>query len=150
MNGKLLFWIVAFLVFLVDRISKNIIVGTVSGIVKVNEFLNIVLVYNRGIVFGLGHNARSGWIFVFASILAIIVVLSLYKRMKAEDRFSLTSLGMVMGGGVGNLVDRIYYGYVIDFIDLHVGRYHWPAFNFADTFIVIGVFLLLYSWGRNR
>jgi signal peptidase II len=135
------------IVFLIDRITKTIVVKTLFGkSVEILPFFSLTFVGNRGIVFGIGSSYRSSFTFILASLLAIAVVLILYRRLKADDKIVHVSLGMIFGCGLGNLFDRLFYGYVIDFIDLHIGNYHWPAFNVADTFIVIGVLLFLSSW----
>ncbi|MGC8754346.1 MAG: signal peptidase II [Thermosulfidibacteraceae bacterium] len=147
MNYRKFFWLTSIIVFLIDRITKTIVVKTLFGkSVEILPFFSLTFVGNRGIVFGIGSSYRSSFTFVLASLLAIAVVLILYRRLKADDKIVHVSLGMIFGGGLGNLFDRLFYGYVIDFIDLHIGNYHWPAFNVADTFIVIGVLLFLSSW----
>jgi signal peptidase II len=146
-NYRKFFWLTSIIVFLIDRITKTIVVKTLFGkSVEILPFFSLTFVGNRGIVFGIGSSYRSSFTFVLASLLAIAVVLILYRRLKADDKIVHVSLGMIFGGGLGNLFDRLFYGYVIDFIDLHIGNYHWPAFNVADTFIVIGVLLFLSSW----
>ncbi|MGB9807207.1 MAG: signal peptidase II [Thermosulfidibacteraceae bacterium] len=147
MNYRKFFWMTSIIVFLIDRITKTIVVKTLFGkSVEILPFFSLTFVGNRGIVFGIGSSYRSSFTFILASLLAIAVVLILYRRLKADDKIAHVSLGMIFGGGLGNLFDRLFYGYVIDFIDLHIGNYHWPAFNVADTFIVIGVLLFLSSW----
>ncbi|MGB9667859.1 MAG: signal peptidase II [Thermosulfidibacteraceae bacterium] len=147
MNYRKFFWLTSIIVFLIDRITKTIVVKTLFGkSVEILPFFSLTFVGNRGIVFGIGSSYRSSFTFILASLLAIAVVLILYRRLKADDKIVHVSLGMIFGGGLGNLFDRLFYGYVIDFIDLHIGNYHWPAFNVADTFIVIGVLLFLSSW----
>ena len=136
----------ALFVFVLDRLSKVWILKklSVSGTIKITNFLNIVHVMNKGGLWGVGrHSLRSGFFFIVVSFIAIAVVLALIKRLNERDYLSSCAFGFILGGGIGNLFDRFVYGSVIDFIDLHLGDLHWPAFNFADTFIVIGIIMLL-------
>ena len=123
-----------------DQLSKLFIVKSlyVGESINILPFFNIVHVRNRGVTFGLLSGKLQPIVFV---ILALIVVgfLINYAR-KNESHRSLISL--IVGGAIGNVIDRIAYGSVIDFLDFHLGSYHWPAFNIADSAIVIGVFLL--------
>ncbi len=138
----------ALAVLLIDRITKGWVLGNVKGkgAIEVAPFLNIVYVGNKGGAFGIGRH-RGGFVFILASIAAIAVVITLTRRIKHAPWYIYASLGAVAGGGLGNLIDRFVYGRVVDFIDLHLGKYHWPAFNVADTAIVLGVitFALLYK-----
>lgn len=147
MSSKIYFWITSVVIFVLDRLTKVWVLNNLVGKeIKLTSFLNLIFVGNRGIVFGIGNSYRSSWTFVFASVMAIIVVFLLFRRLRSADRYLYVSLGMILGGGLGNLVDRVIYGYVVDFIDFHIGNYHWPAFNVADTFIVVGVLLFLLRW----
>ena len=107
------------------------------------EFFSLVLVYNRGVSFGIFNDAPdwARWaLIVFAGLIA--AALLIWMRY-AESRLLSLALGFVAGGAIGNVIDRIYYGAVVDFLDFHVGAWHWPAFNVADSAIVIGVALLI-------
>ncbi len=134
----------ALFVFVLDRISKIWILKKLSvhSFIKINDFLNVVHVSNKGGLWGIGNHRGSGF-FIVASVLAIVVVFALLKRLKEKDILSAVAFGFILGGGIGNLLDRLFYGSVIDFIDFHYKNWHWPAFNFADTFIVIGIFMLI-------
>lgn len=113
--------------------------------VEVTPFFNLVLVWNYGISFGMlsehGDAVRLGLI---AVTIAIIVGLCLWLR-RVSDRYTASAIGLVLGGAVGNLLDRFRYGAVVDFLDFHWGPYHWPAFNVADSAIVVGVALLAWK-----
>lgn len=147
MSSRIYFWITGIFVFVLDRLTKVWVLNNLVGKeIKLTSFLNLVFVGNKGIVFGIGNNYRSSGTFIFASVVAIIVVFLLFRKLKSADKYVYISLGMILGGGFGNLVDRVIYGYVVDFIDFHIGNYHWPAFNVADTFIVLGVLLFLSRW----
>ena len=145
------FFASALVVFVLDRITKLWVLKEIApkGIVKVTSFFNLVYVTNRGGAFGVGRHG-NGALFIVASVAAIFVVVMLVKRIKRASFFVYIFLGMVLGGGVGNLYDRLVYGSVVDFLDFHLGSLHWPAFNVADTSIVVGVLLFALSYRGSR
>jgi signal peptidase II len=110
--------------------------------IEVLPVFNLVLVWNRGISFGMfGGGALPPWLLAaFAGAVAIAMGVWL---MRAEGRWLALALGLIIGGAVGNIVDRLRFGAVADFLDFHIGAYHWPAFNLADASITVGVALLL-------
>jgi signal peptidase II len=113
--------------------------------VALTEWLNLTLAHNTGAAFSLlaDQDGWQRWFFViFASGISLFLVVWLW-RLPLGARLLPASLMLVLGGAVGNLVDRVRLGYVVDFIDLHYGDWHWPAFNIADSAIVIGVTLML-------
>ncbi len=145
--------ILAVLVFVADRITKVWVVHNLSTKTALvfSKFLTLVQVRNEGGAFGMNVGSRSGTVFLLASLVAIVVIVQLLRKLPVENTLSRVGLGLVLGGGVGNLIDRLIYHRVIDFIDLHVGAYHWPAFNLADSAIVVGVILALWGyWGREK
>ncbi len=108
-----------------------------------NEYFNVVLAWNNGISFGLFNNDGDINALIF-SLLAIAIVIFLIRLLsKAETKKLAVGLGLIIGGALGNVIDRYIYGAVIDFLDFHINEYHWPAFNFADSCITIGAILLL-------
>jgi signal peptidase II len=108
--------------------------------IEILPFLRIVNVRNKGAAFGIFSNLDNN-VFIFASILAIIGI-SLY-IFKTGDSLELSSLSLILGGAIGNLIDRIKIKQVIDFIDFFVNDWHWPAFNIADSALSIGILLFL-------
>ena len=129
-----------------DQVTKWLIRETVLVAVRhieVTGFFNIVEVWNRGVSFGL-LASDSPWTphFLSALALAIATVLLFWLR-KAENRLLALALGIVIGGAVGNVIDRMIWGSVFDFLDFHIAGYHWPAFNVADSAISVGVILIL-------
>ena len=132
---------VALAILLVDQLSKAwliVLLGAPGETVELAPFFNLVMVWNRGVSFGLGGAAGLGpWPFVALSG-AITVALLVWLR-RAETRLLGLAIGAVVGGAIGNMIDRVRYGAVADFFDLHLAGYHWPAFNVADSAIVIGV-----------
>ena len=114
-------------------------------IIEVTGFFNLVLVWNRGVSFGL-LNSQSDWmpILLIGIALAISVFLVLWLR-RVEHRLLAVAIGLVLGGAIGNVIDRIRFQAVLDFLDFHAFGYHWPAFNLADSTITIGVALILFD-----
>ena len=114
-------------------------------VIEVTDFFNLVMVWNKGVSFGI-LNAKEVAdyqpIMLTAFALTIITLLFLWLR-KAEKKLEATALGLVIGGALGNVIDRVVYGAVADFLDFHIANKHWPAFNIADSAISVGVFLLV-------
>ncbi len=137
----------AFLVFLADQASKFWIlemVGLQRGDVRVvTDFFNLVLTYNRGVSFGLLYHHHDLMPLALSALALIIVTALLVWLWRQENRLVAVAIGLVVGGAIGNVVDRLRYGGVVDFLDFHAMGYHWPAFNVADSSIVLGVGLLL-------
>ena len=145
----------AALVMVLDQISKWLILvllvpaqGIPGGIpqgITVTPFFNIVLVHNRGISFGLFNTGSSGGAWILTALALAIVVALLFWLRATQGWTAGLSIGAVIGGALGNVIDRVMpsRGAVIDFADFHAFGYHWPAFNLADSAIVVGVGLLL-------
>ncbi|MFQ5957564.1 MAG: signal peptidase II, partial [Candidatus Brocadiales bacterium] len=112
-----------------------------ENVVKLTFFLNLALSRNEGGVFGVFQGANI--LFIVLSLLAVFVILWVYVRSEGKDLITTIAMGSVLAGAVGNLIDRISYHYVRDFIDLHIGARHWPTFNLADVLICIGVSLMI-------
>ena len=106
-------------------------------------FLNLVDSYNPGGAFGILQHASS--LFLILSAIFVVVALFLMVKISKTDPLLSLGLGFVTGGALGNLIDRARWGMVYDFVDCHIGEYHWPTFNAADAFILIGAGLLLLS-----
>lgn len=117
--------------------------------IRVLPFMDLTLVWNRGISYGLmqQHSDLGRWLLVGFSVVAIVVLSAWMKR--ATSRFTAASLALVIGGALGNLVDRVVHGAVVDFVYLHAFGWSWYVFNLADTWIVAGVIGLLYDSFRS-
>jgi signal peptidase II len=130
-----------------DQASKQLLLGYLvkaGAIVPVIDgFFRLVIVWNRGVSFGLlsGEGALPAWVL---SAVAVAVCIGLFVWLRRTDRV-LTGwgIGLVMGGAIGNVIDRARWGAVFDFADFHINQWHWPAFNIADSAIVVGVALML-------
>ena len=138
----------AALVAVLDQLSKWWIVAVVMApprIVPVTPFFNVVMVWNRGASFGL-FATGSPWGPWLLSALAVAVSIALVMWLrKAEHRWLAAGIGLIVGGAVGNVIDRARFGAVIDFLDVFAGSYHWPAFNLADSAITVGAGILLFD-----
>ncbi|MCW8945187.1 MAG: signal peptidase II [Sedimenticola sp.] len=133
------------LIIVLDQVSKQLIEASfmVYETVSVLPFFNLTLAYNEGAAFSFLSD-QGGWQRWFFAIVAtgVTVVLVVWLSRLRDEKMLALSLSLVIGGAVGNLIDRLVYGYVIDFLDLFYGQYHWPAFNVADIAISIGVVVL--------
>ena len=133
-------------IFFLDRISKIYLLNLQSAGVDIDfyilPFLNFYLVWNTGIAFGLVAIEANLFYHIVTLIIAIINIGLVYFVIKLRGIYSLL-IAVVIGGSLGNLFDRIYYFAVPDFIDLHIGNYHWFIFNVADIFITLGIIGLI-------
>lgn len=143
----------AAIVLLLDLFTKRWIELNLSygEQIIITEFFNLVLAYNAGAAFSFLSDA-AGWQRWFLSAIAlfvsIFIVYLLYKN--TTNRLFCIALSLILGGALGNLWDRIVLGHVVDFLDFHIGGYHWPAFNLADSAIVCGACLLIWDSIRGR
>ena len=139
----------ALAVVIVDQLSKLWIMTTFVLHEQQNiipGFFNLVYVTNTGAAFGFLAGSNT-WLrqafFVTVAIAALIVILFAYGHLKKQARIFVYALGLIAGGALGNLIDRLRFGSVVDFLDFYLGSYHWPAFNAADSAITVGVALFL-------
>lgn len=146
-DSSIRLWLgIATIVVLLDQVVKVAIAKIfISGeIHPVTSFFNLVLVYNKGAAFSFLAN-ESGWqrhFFTGMGIAAALFILYLLKR-HAGQRLFCWALALILGGAIGNVIDRMAYGHVIDFLDFYIGIWHWPAFNVADSAITIGAALFV-------
>ena len=130
-------------VFAIDQWTKQLAIDGLSNphrVIEVTPFMNFLLAWNSGVSFGL-FQGQAPWVMIGAT--AAITIGFLIWMWRTRDRLLGIALALVIGGAVGNLVDRLRHGAVTDFIDMHVAGYHWPVFNIADSAITIGAVLLL-------
>ena len=145
---------IVLIIFFFDRITKKIIISlsqeNFGQPIFTSEYLNISLVWNQGIAFGLFSFSES-YTYNILTILITLVVFIIFYMIIKNDGFKKFSLIMIMGGALGNLYDRIFFSAVPDFFDFHVGNFHWFIFNIADIFITIGViFMILIEFIDNN
>ena len=138
-----LFFLFLTLVIL-DQITKALVINffNLYDSVALLPMINLTFVVNYGFAFGLLNNPSLNQILVSLVILAIIIYF-LYLLIKTQDKIFQLTLTLILAGALGNFVDRIFRGFVIDFIDIYIGKYHWPAFNIADSCITLGFVVLM-------
>ncbi len=134
-------------VVLIDQATKAYflaLLGEAGGrAIEVTPFFNLVAVWNYGVSFGLFNTGSPGAAWVLAALaLGVVGALGLWLR-RAEGRAVAAALGLVIGGAIGNVIDRLRFGAVFDFLDVHARGWHWPAFNVADSAIFLGVAVLV-------
>jgi len=144
---------IAAAVILLDQLTKAAVLAYFAGraydIDRITSLFNLVLTYNRGVSFGLfnagrvGGGAPNALLFSLAALIVVIGLLYWLKRVSSP--LLAAAIGLIVGGALGNVVDRIRHGAVVDFLDFHLGYWHWPAFNLADSAICLGVALLLFD-----
>jgi len=147
---------IALAVVIVDQLTKLWIMTTFAlhGQQKIIPgFFDLVYVTNTGAAFGFLAGSKT-WLrqafFVGVAIVALIVIVFAYGHLKKQGRLFVYALGLIAGGAVGNLIDRLRFGSVVDFLDFYLGSYHWPAFNAADSAITVGVALFLLGTLRQH
>jgi len=148
---NLIIFVIIILIFLLDLISKNYALNDllINHSVIINNYLNLTLAFNYGAAFSILSDAGGWqrWFFIIFSFFVIFIIA--YILINDKDT-QYIAYSFVIGGALGNLYDRIVYGYVIDFIEIHYNNFYWPIFNIADVAISIGIILLLYSMFSNN
>ena len=136
----------AAIVIAVDQLSKWLILTEVMNpprVIEITGFFNLVLVSNKGVSFGL-FSSDAVWAQpALASFAALVSILLVFWMRQAQHCFSAIFLGLVVGGALGNAIDRLLHEAVVDFLDFHVAGYHWPVFNIADSAITVGVIFII-------
>ena len=148
------FYVISIALVFFDQLTKKIIQANLRlrDIIEVTPFLDIIHVHNTGAAFSFLHNA-GGWQRYFLVLVSSLVSIALpfYIKKNLHNPLLAISLTLILGGAVGNLIDRIVLGYVIDFISIHIGNiFYWPAFNVADSAITIGAVLFIYDALKNK
>ena len=146
-NAGLMLWLgIALVVVLLDQVTKiamseRLLYGQSEPI---TTYFNLVMLYNKGAAFSFLSD-QPGWqryFFTGVSVIASVFILWMLKR-NPDQRLFCWALALILGGAIGNLIDRVAYGHVIDFLDFHVHGWHWPAFNVADSAITVGALLFV-------
>jgi signal peptidase II len=149
--GRFLFFFVAVLTFLADRLTKAWAVKALShkSVVLIPKFLQLRLAENAGAAFSLFSSTGGPLRLLLLVVLPLLVVLGVvyYALKESRSRLTYLALGLICGGALGNLYDRLLSGKVVDFVDFHYGPYHYPTFNLADVAVVLGLLLLLWRRG---
>jgi signal peptidase II len=130
-----------------DQLSKwwilDVIMQPVERVVEVTPFFNLVLTWNKGVTFGMLVHDADLMPYVLSAIAVVIILILVRWLMRSPSRMATIALSLIIGGALGNVIDRLRFGAVVDFLDFHAFGYHWYAFNVADSAVVIGVGLLL-------
>ena len=141
--------VISMLVIILDQYTKHLIIQSFAlyeSLDIIQNYVTIVHARNKGIAFGIFAAQGSGTqtiLLIITSCLAIAFIFYLVSSLKGKQLYATITLSFILGGAIGNLIDRIRWGEVVDFIDLHWHRYHWPAFNVADSAISLGLVLLI-------
>ena len=135
-----------FLIIFFDQLTKILVIKNFQlyESLSILPFFNLTFIVNYGFAFGFLNNPSLNQIIVILVIFSIISYF-LYLLIKTQDQFFRFSLILVLSGAVGNFIDRVLHGFVIDFIDIYLGSYHWPAFNLADSSITLGFILIMFN-----
>lgn len=140
--------IIVVAVYLLDRLTKLAVVENIrlfESVTVVKGFFELTHVRNTGAAFSLFAQAGEAFRVPFllaTTVAATLLLLYFLKKARPQDTLVVAALAMILGGALGNLTDRLLYGYVIDFINWHIGEHYWPAFNIADSGITVGVCIL--------
>jgi len=151
-NALIWLWLAA-LVLLLDQLTKLAVIDQLTpyvDVIALTSFFNLVHVHNTGAAFSLFAD-QPGWqrgFFITVAVVASGIILFLLKKTAGRRVFSI-ALALILGGAIGNVIDRILYGHVIDFLDVYVGNWHWPAFNVADAAITVGAGMLIFDGMRK-
>ena len=154
------FYLISLVIVLLDQLAKLLVVRSMplgQNIPIVPGCFDLTFVLNPGAAFSLFATLPE-WIrnpfFILISVGAAVLIVAYRSRYLRENRLASVSLALIFGGAIGNLIDRLRYGVVVDFLDAHIYQYHWPIFNVADSSISVGVALLLLEmlleWRRER
>ena len=144
----------AFVLAALDQLTKHLAVTHVAPheVIRVTGFFNLVQVHNLGAAFGFLNDPSirwQMWLFIGITALAAVIILIMARNADAGDTILFAALGCILGGALGNAVDRVRLGAVVDFLDLHYAGWHWPAFNVADMAICFGAGLTAISLLRK-
>jgi len=146
--------LIAFVILVADQVAKAMVSASIpvqDRVPLIDGFLALSHVENRGAAFGLFSGAPAGPLrlaLIVVSVLAVVLIWAYAREGWHEPRI-VTAFGLILGGAVGNLVDRVRLGYVVDFIDVHWRGYHWPSFNVADAAITVGAVALFLTMARH-
>lgn len=147
----------SFLALILDQWSKQVVDGSMQLFqsIPIMPYFNLTYVHNTGAAFSFLSQAGGWqrWFFAGLALTVSVVITVWLARLKKHETLLAVALSLVLGGAVGNLVDRLLYGYVIDFLDVYYQDWHWPAFNIADSAITLGVALMLaesFGLGRSK
>ena len=150
MNRKLIYPVIILALLSIDQLTKALVARSIlfqSSKSIIPGFFNLTHIRNRGAIFGFFSHSESRILFVFLTLVSLValgLVIYYFFKTPSSQRYMKISLSVILAGALGNLIDRIIRGYVIDFLDFHIKNWHWPSFNVADACITVGAFLLIF------
>lgn len=150
MIRRLSYFLLVLILVIADQVTKAIVVRNITllGTERVIPgFFNLTYIRNRGAIFGFFSRSGSQPLYILltlTSLVALSLVIYFFFKTPRSERLLKTSLSLILGGALGNMADRIFRGYVVDFLDFYIKGWHWPSFNVADSCITIGAFLLIF------
>jgi signal peptidase II len=143
-------------IIFLDQATKFIITSSLNlydRIEVIKGFFQVIYVRNSGAIWGILSDHPNAWVqkvITILSVAALVIVIYYFLKLPSRCLSELISLSFIMGGAVGNIIDRLFQGYVVDFLDFYIKDLHWPTFNAADSFISIGVVILIFSIWRGK
>lgn len=143
--------ILSIILLVIDQVSKILVVKLIdinSSIELIKNFFYLTYTHNTGAAFSILTGQRL--LLILVAIVILVIIFNYLRKNKVEGKMDILAFALIIGGALGNLLDRMLRGYVIDFLDFKIFEYNFPIFNLADTFIVIGVFLLLITIIRKE
>ncbi len=150
MNNKRIYPVIILALLSIDQLTKALVARSIpfqSSKSVIPGFFNLTHIRNRGAIFGFFSHSESRILFILLTLVSLVamgLVIYYFFKTPSTQRFMKISLSVILAGALGNLIDRIFRGYVIDFLDFHIKKWHWPSFNVADACITIGAFLLIF------
>ncbi len=149
MKRRFPYFLFILLILGIDQVTKFWIIRTVPFSFSkevIPGFFNLTRIHNRGAIFGFLGQSQNPYVFYFlmlASLVALFLVIYYFFKTPPAEKMMILSLSLILSGALGNLVDRVFRGYVIDFLDFYVKKWHWPSFNVADASVSIGAVSLI-------
>jgi len=150
MNRKGIYPVIILALLSIDQLTKALVARSIlfqSSKSIIPGFFNLTHIRNRGAIFGFFSHSESRVLFIFLTLVSLValgLVIYYFFKTPSSQILMKISLSVILAGALGNLMDRLFRGYVIDFLDFHIKNWHWPSFNVADACITIGAFLLIF------
>jgi len=150
MNRRIIYFLFILILIASDQLTKAIVAQKIPSLNSksiIPGFFNLTHIRNRGAIFGFFSQSGSQPLFIIltvVSLAALVFVIFYFFKTPTSERLMIISLSLILAGAMGNMIDRIFRGYVIDFMDFYVREWHWPSFNIADASITIGAFFLFF------
>ncbi len=150
MNRKGIYPVIILALLSIDQLTKALIARSIlfqSSKSIIPGFFNLTHIRNRGAIFGFFSHSESRVLFIILTLVSLValgLVIYYFFKTPSSQILMKISLSVILAGALGNLMDRLFRGYVIDFLDFHIKNWHWPSFNVADACITIGAFLLIF------